>query len=67
MTYAEQMEKLTFALNELEREFINPFWDKFAAAFMAATPPSQRRRWQRDMARANRRPALIHNGGKARK
>ena len=64
---AARMTEIRDALEELEMTFVNPFWEQFAAAFLAATPPSQRRRWQRDTARANRRPSLIHNGRKARK
>lgn len=54
------------AIEELERSFVSPFWQKFATAFMDTTPPKTRRRWQRDLARANRRPSLIHNGRKPR-
>ena len=66
MSLAEQIEEIARAIKELEESFISPFWDTFAAAFMATTPPSQRRRWERDIARANRRPSLIHNGRKPR-
>lgn len=60
------MRQLTEALAELEVELISPFWEKFATAYRTAASPSQLRRWQRDLDRANRRPALIHNGRKAR-
>lgn len=60
------MRQLAQALEELEVEFVSPFWEQFAAAYRAASPPSQIRRWQRDLDRANRRPSLIHNGKKAR-
>lgn len=60
------MRQLAQALEELDVEFVNPFWEQFAAAYRAAGPPSQLRRWQRDLDRANRRPSLIHNGRKAR-
>lgn len=63
---AAAMKQLTEALAELEVELISPFWEKFAAAYRAAGPPSQIRRWERDLARMNRRPSLIHNGRKAR-
>lgn len=61
------MRQLAQALAELEVEFVSPFWDAFATAYRAGGPPSQLRRWQRDLDRANRRPSLIHNGRKARK
>lgn len=63
---AAAMKQLTEALAELEVEFVSPFWAQFAAAYRAAGPPSQIRRWERDLARMNRRPSLIHNGRKAR-
>jgi hypothetical protein len=39
---------------------------QFSEQFMASLDPSVRRRLDRDLARMNRRPALIHNGRKAR-
>jgi hypothetical protein len=61
---AAAMTQLTRALEELEAELVSPFWERFSAAYRAAGPPSQIRRWQRDLDRANRRPSLIHNGGR---
>jgi hypothetical protein len=63
---AAAMKQLTQALAELEVELVSPFWAAFATAYRTAASPSQLRRWQRDLDRANRRPSLIHNGRKAR-
>jgi len=66
VSLAEQIEEIARAIKALEENFVSPFFDSFSKAFMATTPPSQRRRWERDLARANRRPSLIHNGRKPR-
>lgn len=39
---------------------------QFSGQFMATIDPTIRRRTERDLARLNRRPSLIHNGRKAR-
>ena len=39
---------------------------QFSATFMASLDPTTQRRLDRDLARMNRRPALIHNGRRAR-
>lgn len=39
---------------------------QFSGQFMATIDPTIRRRLERDLARLNRRPSLIHNGRKAR-
>lgn len=45
---------------------MSPFFKAFARSFMAGCGPTSRRRMERDWARANRRPSLIHNGRKTR-
>lgn len=66
-TAAMQFELFVAALAAFEDEMqaLAPFFLRFSAGFMAGTSPSVRRRMERDLARANRRPSLIHRGGKA--
>ena len=63
---AAAMRQLTYALAELDAELVSPFWAAFSDAYRTSASPSQLRRWERDLARLNRRPALIHNGRRAR-
>ena len=39
---------------------------QFSATFMAGLDPTTQRRLDRDLARMNRRPSLIHNGRRTR-
>jgi hypothetical protein len=49
-----------------EVEKLASIFMQFSNQFMAGIDPSTRRRIERDLARLNRRPSLIHNGRRAR-
>ena len=49
---------------EKDVEVLASVFMQFSNQFMATIEPSMRRRLTRDLARLNRRPALIHKGRK---